>query len=571
MADFVISQDCGIICLCLTAAGCLTVALRSLEEERELSKRVRFDLEAQMAIKQGFDLIADIAQVTLGPIGGVVAVERMASRNKSPELLDDVATIARRIVEVPGPFENMGAMLARHLAWNVREEVGDGSATALILAQTIISEAIRYTAAGHNAMDLWRGIKKVQGPLVARLEEIAQPLDDPDSITSLATAIVRDKELGRFIEEIFDIVGPEGHVEVRSAYGRQSDREYVEGVYWDAGWVSPYFADKNNELQATVDRPYILLTDHKLENAQDVLPAMEAVRRAGGKGLVVISYDLKGAALNLMVTNNARGTMRLLGLKAPRYGDMRTGIMEDLALSTGARVIRQQAGESLSRLRIEDLGRAQYVVCNRATFTIVGGMGNPQAIREHIHTLRQSRATLQDKQDRENLDQRIGKLLGGTAILHVSGQTESERDHRKELAQNAIQVVRLGLQGGIVPGGCSAYVSILPVLDEIELPENEAPARDILRHALVAPLNCLARNGGYAPGSVLARVQESPFGWGFDVTRGEVVDMMQAHIVDPLPTMRTALDFGLSVATMAMTTNALVYRSYRDKTPEFNP
>ena len=524
-----------------------------------------------MAIKGGFDLIANIAQATLGPIGGIVAMERMASRNRSPELLDDVATIARRIVEVPGPFENMGAMLARHLAWNVREEVGDGSATALIIAQTVISEAIRYTAAGHNAMDLWRGIKKVQQRLVSRLEEIAQPLDDPESIISLATAIVRDKELGRFIEEIFDIVGPQGHIEVRNAYGRQSDREYVEGVYWDAGWVSPYFADKGNELQATVDRPYILLTDHKLEHVQDVLPAMEAVRRAGGKSLVVISYDLRGPALNLMVTNNARGTLRLLGLKSPRYGEMRTGIMEDMALSTGARVIREQAGESLSRVQINDLGRAQYVVCNRATFTIVGGMGNPQAIREHIHTLRGSRALLQDKQDRENLDQRIGKLLGGTALLHVSGQTESERDHRKDLAANAIAVVRQGLQGGIVPGGCSAYVSILPVLDEVELTENEAPALDILRRALVAPLTCLARNAGYDPGPVVAHVQESPFGWGFDVMRGEVVNMLEANIVDPLSTVRAALDYALSVATMAITTDALVYRSYRDETPEFNP
>jgi chaperonin GroEL len=524
-----------------------------------------------MAVKSGFDLIANVAQVTLGPIGGIVAIERMSARNKSPELLDDVATIARRIIEIPGPFENMGAMLARHLAWNVREEVGDGSATALVLAQSVFSEAIRYIAAGHNAMDLWRGIKKAQVPLVSRLEEIAQPLEDPDSIISLATAIVRDEELGRFIEEVFDIVGPEGHVEVRGAYGRQSDREYVEGVYWDAGWVSPYFADKDNELQATVDRPYILLTDHRIENVQDILPAMEAVRKAGGKSLVVISYDLKGPALNLMVTNNARGRMRLLGLKAPRYGDMRTGIMQDMALSTGARVISEQAGEVLSRVRIEDLGRAQYVVCNRATFTIVGGTGNPQAIRDHIRTLRESRETLQDKQDQKNLDQRIGKLLGGTALLHVSGQTEAERDHRKELAENAIHVVRLGLQGGIVPGGCSAYVALLPVLDEIELTEHEAPALDILRHALVAPLTCLARNGGYDPGPVVAHVKEAPFGWGFDVTRGEVVNMLEANIVDPLPTMRTALDHGLSVATMAMTTDALVYRSYRDKTPEFNP
>jgi chaperonin GroEL len=536
-----------------------------------LSDRVRFDVDAHMAIKRGFDKIANIAQVTLGPTGGIVALERMSGRNRSPELLDDMATIARRIVEIPGPFENMGTMLARHLAWNVREEVGDGSATALIIAQSVIADAIRHIAAGHNAMDLWRGIRKGQGRLLSRLEEISQPLEVPEQIVSLAAAVVQDQELGRFIEEIFDIVGPEGYVEVRSAYGLQSDREYVEGVYWDAGWVSPYFADKDNDQQATVDRPYILLTDYNLESVQDLIPTMEAVRRADGKGLVVIAYGLKGPALNVMVTNNSRGTMRLLGLKAPRYGDMRVGILEDIALSTGARIISKDAGDSLARVTIQDLGRAQYVVCNRATFTIVGSMGNPQAIRERIHTLRESRAHVEEKQDRDNLDQRIGRLLGGTALLHVSGQTESERDHRKQLAQDAVHIVRLGLQGGIVAGGCSAYLSIAPVLGDIEVTPNEAPALDILRRALCAPLACLARNAGYDSGPVVARVREAPPGWGFDAIQGEVVDMLQANIVDPLPTVRAALSRGLSVASLAMTTDALVYRSYRDQTPEFNP
>ncbi len=536
-----------------------------------MSDRVRFDVNAQMAIKHGFDKIANIAQVTLGPTGGVVALERMSGRNRSPELLDDIATIARRIIEIPGPFENMGTMLARHLAWNVREEVGDGSATALIIAQAVIADAIRHIAAGHNAMDLWRGIRKGQKRLLSHLDEISQPLEEPEQIVSLAAAVVQDQELGRFIEEIFDIVGPEGYVEVRSAYGLQSDREYVEGVYWDAGWVSPYFADKDNDQQATVDRPYILLTDYNLENIQDLIPTMEAVRRADGKGLVVIAYDIKGPALNVMATNNARGTMRLLGLKAPRYGEIRLGILDDIALSTGARVIRKDAGDSLARVTIQDLGRAQYVVCNRATFTVVGSMGNPQAIRERIHTLRERRTHVQDKQERKGLDERIGKLLGGAALLHVSGQTESERDRRKQLAKDAVHVVRLGLQGGVVAGGCSAYVSIAPVLDDIEVTPDEAPALDILRRALTAPLACLARNGGYDPGPVVARVQEAPLGWGFDVIRGEVVDMLQANIVDPLPTVRAALSYSLSLAALAMTTDVLVYRSYRDQTPEFNP
>jgi chaperonin GroEL len=537
----------------------------------DVSKRVRFDLEARAAIKSGFDQIANIAQATLGPTGGVVAVERIAGRNKSPELLDDVATIARRIIGIPNPFENMGLMLARHTAWNLREEIGDGSATALVIAQEVINQSVRYIAAGHNAMSLWRGIKKGQACVEARLEELAQPLEDPDRIAALATSIVKDERIGRLIEEVFDIVGPYGYVEVRGAYGMESDREYVEGIYWDTGWISPYFADKNSDLQASVERPYILVSDIFIENAQDLLPALEAVRQADGESLVVIAGNISDTALNLMVTNNARGTLRLLGLKAPRYGPMRIGALEDIAIATGAQYFRKDAGDTVARATLEDLGRARYVVCNRATFTLMGTMGSPHAIRERIRTLQNTRAQLEDKEEREKLDERIGKLLGGAALLHVSGETESERDHLKLIAEDALRVVRLGLQEGIVPGGCAAYVAATSALDEVDVTQEEAPALDILRRALLAPMTCLARNAGYDPGPVLAHVQEAPFGWGFDTIRGQVVDMMAEHIVDPLPVVRAALTYGLSAATMAMTTDALVYRSYRDENPDLEP
>jgi chaperonin GroEL len=380
-----------------------------------------------------------------------------------------------------------------------------------------------------------------------------------------------DEELGHFIEEIFDIVGPEGHVEIRSGYGRQSEREYVEGVYWDAGWVSPYFADKDDTLNARVHYPYILITDLSLDSAQDLIPALEAVRKAEGKSFVVISPNLTGSALNLLVANNARETMRLLGLKAPEYGEYRSDILDDLALSTGARVIREGAGDSMAQVRLEDLGRAQYVACNRSTFTLVGTMGRPQAIRDRIHNLRQVRANTADAKEREKLDQRISKLLGGAALLYVSGQTDAERDQRKQRAEDAVRVVRLGLQGGVVPGGGSAFVACLPALDEVAVTEVEAPALNILREALLAPLACLARNAGYDSGPVLAHVQEAPPGWGFDVLQGEVVDMYKANIVDPLPMVRTALTYALSIATMAITTDALVHRDTRERMPDLEP
>jgi len=536
-----------------------------------VTSRVCFDLEARAALKRGFDRIAEIARVTLGPIGGVVAIEKVANRNSNPELLTDTGTISRRIIEIPGRFENMGAMLARNMAWRIHEEVGDGSATALVIAQSIIADAVRYVAAGHNAMTLWRGIKRCQPSVEAHLSASAQPLEDAERIVALATSLVRDEQIGRFIEEIFDIVGPQGFVEVRGAYGMESDREYVEGVYWDAGWVSPYFADKDVGTQATVEKPYVLVTDYALESAQDLVPVLERVHRAGGKSLVIIAADLKASALNLMVSNNAKGTMRLLGLKAPRYGDMRLAVLEDIAISCGAKFVRKDAGDVVSRVTAEDLGHAQTVVCNRSTFTLMGTMGNPRAIRERIRVLQRAREHAEDSQQRDGLDERIGKLLGGTALLHVSGQSKEDRERRKDVAETAVRVVRQGLQGGIVAGGGVAYVAAAAALEDVELNAEEEPARDIIRRALLAPLTCLVRNAGYDPGPVIAHVEASPPGWGFDVVHGRCVDMMAENIVDPLPTVLSAFTHGLSAAAMALTTDALVYRSYRDTTPNINP
>jgi chaperonin GroEL len=528
-------------------------------------------MQARRAIQRGFNKIANIAQVTLGPLAGTVALERIAQRNKSPELLSDTGTIARRIVEVPGQFENMGAMLARHLAWWVHEDIGDGCATSLVIAKSVIDDSVRHIAAGHNAMALWRGMKKLLPPVVSGLENISQPLEDPERIAALATSIVGDSELGSFIEEIFDIVGPQGFVEVRAAYGTENEREYVEGVYWDSGWISSYFADKNTGTQATVQKPFILVTDHVIENARDLLPVLERVRKAGGNGLVIIAGNIKGSALGLMVSNNAKGTLRLLGLKAPRYGEMRTGVLEDIAIACGAEFIRKDAGDAISKVTVEDLGRAQTVVCGRSTFTLIGTMGSPQAIRERICNLQNLREHAKEKEDRKNLDERIGKLLGGTALLYVSGQTKEERDLRKDIANNAVHVVRLGLEGGIVAGGAVSYATVLSVLEKVPLDEEEAPAKAIMERALLAPLTYLAKNAGYDPRPVVARVRESVDGLGFDVERGKFVNMLEANIVDPLPAVRAALTYGMSVAGMALTTDVLIHRESDEKVPNLTP
>jgi chaperonin GroEL len=536
-----------------------------------VTNRVRFGLAARQALKRGFDQLADLAQVTLGPVGGVVAVERIASRNSGHEMLTDTGTIVRRIIELPGRFENMGAMLARHMAWRVHEDVGDGAATALVIAQSLIADSVKYVAAGYNAMSLWHGIRALQPHVEARMKALAEPLEDAERIRSLATSIVGNEELGRFIEEIFDVVGPRGFVEVRGAYGFENDREYVEGVYWDAGWVSPYFADKNTGTQATIQRPYILITDYELDSAQDLVPVLQRVRAVEGKSLVVIAANVKESALNLMVSNNAKGTLRMLALKAPRYGEMRAGVLEDMAIACGARFVRKDAGDAIAQVTVEDLGRAQTVVCNRSTFTLIGTMGRPQAIRERIRTLQAAREGSDDKERHKDLDERVGKLLGGTALLHVAGQTKEDREQRKDIAETAVQVVRLGLEGGVVAGGGSAYVSALPALDEVQLNGDAAPAKDMLRRALLAPITCLVRNAGYDPGPVVAQVLDSPAGWGFDVLQGEYVDMLAANIVDPLPTAHAAFRLGVSAAAMALTTDALIHRDPGEGMPNLNP
>ena len=535
-----------------------------------MTKRVVFDLQARKAVKRGFDQIAHLAEVTLGPVGGVVAYEKIVGRNSSPELLSDTATIARRIVEVSGQFDNMGAMLARHMAWKMHEEVGDGAATALVMAKSVIDDGLRFVMAGHNAMTLWHGLQKLQAPVDEALTSQSRALESQEQIAVLATSLVGNETIGGFIEEAFDIVGPHGFVEVRSAYGMQDDREYVEGAYWDAGWVSPYFADKATGTQATVEKPYILVTDYDLSSAQDLVPVLERVRADGGKALVIIAGNIKESALNLLVSNNAKGTLRLLGLKAPRVGDMRHGVLEDIAISCGARFVRKDAGDDVKQVKVGDLGHAQTIVCNRATFTLIGTMGKPLEIRERIRDLQRRRENADERVERDQLDERVGKLLGGTALLHVSGDSKEDRDRRKEVVENAVQVVRLGLQGGIVAGGGSAYIAALSALDDVELAADEEPAREMMRHALVAPLRRLVENAGFDPGPTLAYVQEAPAGWGFDVTQSKVVDMYEANIVDPLPTVRSAFAHAMSAGAMALTTDVLIHRD-QPGTPNLKP
>jgi chaperonin GroEL len=535
-----------------------------------LNRRVCYAPEARQALRKGFNVLADAMEVTLGPCGRLVAIERDVSPSKPPELLNDGAIIARRFLGLPNTFETMGAMLARHIAWQVEEEVGDGSTIAVIIARHVLDGATRCIAAGHNPMSLRRGLEKALAVALGELAKSAQPLEAAEQIISLAASITGDNELGRYIEEIFDTVGPQGAVDVRSSYRRVHDREYIQGTFWNQGWISSHLTTDGGK--AVVKRPYILLTNRRMSKAAELIPIMDRIRRAGDRGLVVIAYAVEGDALNVLVANKVRQIMPTLGLKAPGLGPEKLEILRDLAVLCGGKVFVEEAGDRVEDATLDDLGQADEAQAIRSGFTIVGGKGSPAAIRQRIMEIRRQLPTAAGR-ERERLIERAGKLLGGVGLLYVGGATDAERDYLKDRAQEAVRVVRLGLEEGIVPGGGAAFLTCLPALDRLELPADEAVAGLILREALLVPMRAIIRNAGCDPNPIVVQVQEKGPGYGFDVLRGEITHMLAANIVDPVRVLQTALQVGVSGAIMALSTEVLVHkpRSNRDEEVRFTP
>ena len=532
--------------------------------------RLAFEPAARQALRKGFNVLADTMAVALGPRGRLIAVSRDNPR-RPPELLNDGATIARRFLGLPSRFETMGAFLARHIAWQVEEAVGDGATTAVVIARQVINEADRHIAAGYNPMLLRRGLEKALDVALAELARLARPLESPDQIRTLATAITGDETLGRYVEEVFDVVGPYGAVEVRSHYGREHTVRYVNGTHWNQGWASSYFTTDGGA--AILHNPYILLTNRHLSTADELLPVLEQVRRVGERGLVVIAPAVKGDALNILVTNKMRGALPTLAIKAPGLGPEKTEVLQDLAVMTGGRLFRVEAGDRIEKATLADLGQAREVQAIRSGFTIIGGKGRPAAIRQRSQELRSRIPTAAYGRERNRLVERAGKLLGGVAQIEVGGATESERDYFKDRTTEAVHVVRHGLQGGIVPGGGVAYLACLPALDTLCLPDEEMAGVRILADALTAPMCAILTNSGYEASSILAHIRSRGNGYGYDVMRGEMTDFMAANIVDPLKVAQVALETGVSGAMMALTTEVLVHkpRSNRSDEVDFRP
>lgn len=530
--------------------------------------------QARHKLTRGFNQLADLLALTLGPRGRTIVVESH-HRNRPPELLDDGALIARRFTGLPDRFETMGAFIARQIAWQVEETVGDGSSTAVVFAREILNQSQRMIAAGHNAMRLCRGLEIGMVAILDQLRRVAQPVVGQQQMRNLAIAITGDERLGRHIEEIFDIVGAHGAIDVRLSYALGHEREYIRGAFWNQGWVSSYFTTEPGT--AVVKKPHILFTNCHLQSADELLPILEQVqrRRQSNKsaegGLVVIAPDVTGEALNLLVANKSRGVVPTLAIKAPGLGSEKTEILHDLAALCGGHVFASESGESIKHAQIDQLGRSDEVQAIRSGFTLIGGKGRPADVRQRVADLRSQLTGAPYGRDRDRLVERTGKLVGGVALLKVGGVTESERTYFKNRAEEAVRSLRLALDGGVVAGGGAAYLACLPVLDQLELAEDEAAAIPVLRSALVAPLATIVRNAGFESSPILARLADSPPGSGFDVNSGQIVAMLAAHIVDPLAVASEALRIGMSGALMALTTDAAVHkpRSNRDKAVDF--
>jgi chaperonin GroEL len=519
---------------------------------------VMFSPQVREALKRGVETMTAPLAATLGPLGGTVVVAPLIS-SRSPEILTDAATIARRVLEIPNRYANTGAMLVRHLAWHMREEVGDGSATAVVLAGAMIRGGLRMIAAGANPMTIRRGIEKGVRAAVAELKAMAQPLDSPEAISALARAATGDAELADLIAEIYDAVGVDGTIVVEKYAGTMMDREYVEGVRWDRGLSSSEFVTDKVRQEAVLTDPLIALANFEMTSASQAVPVLERAVGKGAESLAIIAWKIEGEALGTLRINNDK--LPVAPITAPGLGLSRPGILMDLAILTGATLIDEKAGRLLEDFRAEDFGAARRLVATRSGFTIVGAKGRQREIRRRIAELKDDLAREKPTARTDMLRKRLANLSGGTAILKIGAITKEETEQKSSQAEDVLRSVRAALEEGTVPGGGAAYLACISAVEALEKATanvDEAAGVHIVAEALAAPLQRIAVNAGFSGSTTAARARLAGPGFGFDALSDRVVDMRQAGIVDPAKVIRVALEMAASTARMVLTTEAVV-------------
>lgn len=518
-----------------------------------MAKALMFDETARRKLEKGVNALADAVKVTLGPKGRNVVLEK---KYGSPTITNDGVTIAREI-ELEDPFENMGAQLVKEVATKTNDVAGDGTTTATVLAQAIVREGLKNVAAGANPMLLKKGIDKAVDAAVKKIQEMAKPVETRSAIAQVASISAADEEIGDLIADAMEKVGKDGVITVEESQTFGTTLEVVEGMQFDRGYISPYMVTDSERMEAVLENPYILITDKKISSIQDLLPILEKIMQVG-RPLLVIAEDVEGEALATLVVNKLRGTLNVCAVKAPGFGDRRKAMLSDIAIVTNGQVVSEEVGLKLENTTIDMLGRAGRVVVTKEETTIVDGEGKPEDIKGRIAQIRAEIEETTSDYDREKLQERLAKLAGGVAVIKVGAATETELKEKKHRIEDALSATRAAVEEGIVPGGGVALVSAATAVEALKEEGDIQTGVNIVARALSEPLRQIAYNAGMEGAIVVSKVRSLEPGKGFNAMTGEYVDMLEAGIVDPAKVTRSALQNAASIASMLLTTEALV-------------
>ncbi len=538
------------------------------------AKQLVFSEDARRRLKNGIDIVANAVATTLGPKGRNVSLDRKFG---SPTITHDGVTVAKEI-ELEDPFENMGAQLLKEAATKTNDIAGDGTTTSTILAHAIVTEGLKNLAAGSNPMRLKLGIEQGTDAVVEALRKMSQKIETKEEIASVATNSAADPEIGNLIADVMDKVGKDGVITVEESKSLQFETEYVEGMQFDRGYISPYFITDPEHMEAVIQEPYILIYEKKISAAADIVPVLEKLVQIGKRDLIVIAEDVDGEALATLVLNKLRGMLNVLAVKAPGFGDRRKAMLGDIATLTGGQLISEETGRKLESVTIQDLGKAEKVESDKDNTTIVGGKGDSTAIKGRIDQIRVEIDKSTSDYDKEKLQERLAKLSGGVAIIRVGAATETELKEKKHRVEDALSATRAAIEEGIVPGGEIVFINAVSAVDKVKMTgEDEAIGVAIVRKALEAPIRKLAENAGQDGAVIIESVrrmakEKANKSIGYNVITGEYVDMLKSGIIDPLKVVRGALENAASIAAMILTTECLITDvPEKEKTPPMPP
>jgi len=519
-----------------------------------MAKQIKFGEDARQSLRSGVSTLMDTLKVTLGPKGHPVALDK--KWGGAPTIIDDGVTIARD-VDLPDPFENMGAQLVKEAASKTNDAVGDGTTTSVVLAAQIIKEGFKNITAGAEPIDLKRGIEKATTCLLDELKKMSVPVSGREQVVQVATITAKDPEIGDLIADVMEKVGKDGVITIEESRGIKYDVEYVEGLQFDRGYISPYFVTDSARMESIMDDPAILLTDRKIETVSELLPALEKILQFT-KNLVIICENVEQEALATLVVNKLRGTMNVLAVKAPGFGDRQKAMLQDIAILTNGKVISKEAGRKLDSVTEEDLGHARRIISNKDKTTVIEGKGTAEAIQDRIKQIKLQIGESESAFDREKLQERQAALAGGVAIIAVGAATETEMKERKARVEDALAATRAAVEEGILPGGGVGLINALPSLDKLKLEGDELTGAKIVRQAVLEPVRLIADNAGKDGAVIVEKVKNSKKGAGYNAEIDKFGDMVEMGIIDPTMVTRSALENAASIANMVLITESLV-------------